>query len=70
MAQILKSPPKGRVTLRNVGWETYRMLVEEDPDRSGPRIFYDRGLLEIVSPSLTACTIATANIIPPVGTRP
>lgn len=51
MAQALKSPPEGRVTLRNVGWETYRMLVEEDPDRSGPRIFYDRGMLEIVSPS-------------------
>jgi Uma2 family endonuclease len=51
MTQSLKSPPEGRVTLRNVGWETYRMLVEEDPDRSGPRIFYDRGMLEIVSPS-------------------
>ena len=51
MAQALKSPPEGRVTLRNVGWETYRMLVEEDPDRSGPRIYYDRGVLEIVSPS-------------------
>jgi Uma2 family endonuclease len=51
VAEVLKSPPEGRVTLRNVGWETYRMLVEEDPDRSGPRFFYDRGVLEIVSPS-------------------
>lgn len=51
MAEALKSPPEGRVTLRNVGWETYKMLVEEDPDRSGPRFFYDRGVLEIVSPS-------------------
>ncbi len=51
MAEALKSPPEGRVTLRNVGWGTYKMLVEEDPDRSGPRFFYDRGVLEIVSPS-------------------
>jgi Uma2 family endonuclease len=51
VAEALKSPPEGRVTLRNVGWETYEMLVEEDPGRSAPRFFYDRGLLEIVSPS-------------------
>ncbi len=51
MAEAVKSPPEGRVTLRNVGWETYEMLVEEDPDRSAPRFFYDRGELEIVSPS-------------------
>ena len=51
MADVLKSPLEGRVTLRNVGWETYERLVEEDPDRSAPRIFYDRGELEIVSPS-------------------
>lgn len=51
MAETLKSPPEGRVTLRNVGWETYERLVEEDPDRSAPRFFYDRGVLEIVSPS-------------------
>ena len=51
MAEVLKSPPEGRVTLRNVGWETYERLVEEDPDRPAPRFFYDRGELEIVSPS-------------------
>lgn len=51
MAEVLKSAPEGRVTLRNVGWETYERLVEEDPDRSAPRFFYDRGELEIVSPS-------------------
>ena len=51
MAEALKSAPEGRVTLRNVGWETYERLVEEDPDRSAPRFFYDRGVLEIVSPS-------------------
>ena len=51
MAEALKSAPEGRVTLRNVGWETYERLVEEDLDRSAPRFFYDRGVLEIVSPS-------------------
>ena len=51
MVEALKSAPEGRVTLRNVGWETYERLVEEDPGRSAPRFFYDRGVLEIVSPS-------------------
>ena len=41
MAQAPKSPPEGRVTLRNVGWETYKMLVDEDPDRSAPLFFYE-----------------------------
>lgn len=39
------------MTLRNVGWEVYERLVEEDPGRSAPRFFYDRGELEILSPS-------------------
>ncbi len=51
MAEALKSVPEGRVTLRNVGWDTYEKLVEEDPGRSAPRFFYDRGVVEIVSPS-------------------
>lgn len=58
MAEALKSPPEGRVTLRNVGWETYEKLVEEDPGRSAPRFFYDRGELEIVSPSFEHEAIA------------
>ena len=58
MAEALKSPPEGRVTLRNVGWETYELLVEEDPGRSAPRFFYDRGELEIVSPSFEHEAIA------------
>ncbi len=58
MAEALKSPPEGRVTLRNVGWETYELLVEEDPGRSAPRFFYDRGVLEIVSPSFEHETVA------------
>ncbi len=51
MTEALKSPSEGRVVVRNVGWETYERLLEEDPDRSAPRFFYERGVLEIVSPS-------------------
>ena len=51
MAEALKSSPEGRVTLRNVGWETYELLVQEDPERSAPRFYYDQGMLEMVSPS-------------------
>lgn len=58
MAEALKSPSEGRVVLRNVGWETYEMLVEEDPGRSAPRFFYDRGELEIVSPSFEHESVA------------
>ncbi len=39
MTEALKSPPEGRVVVRNVGWETYERLLEEDPDRSAPRFF-------------------------------
>lgn len=58
VVEVLKSPPEGRVTLRNVSWETYELLVEEDPGRSAPRFFYDRGELEIVSPSFEHEAIA------------
>ncbi len=51
MTEALKSRSEGRVVVRNVGWETYERLLEEDPDRSAPRFFYERGVLEIVSPS-------------------
>jgi Uma2 family endonuclease len=51
VTEALKSRSEGRVVVRNVGWETYERLLEEDPDRSAPRFFYERGMLEIVSPS-------------------
>ena len=44
-------PSEQRVVLRNVSWETYQRLVDDDPDRRVPRMAYDRGVLEIVSPS-------------------
>lgn len=51
MAEALKSPHEQRVLLENVGWQTYEQLLQEREERRTPRFFYDRGVLEIVSPS-------------------
>jgi Uma2 family endonuclease len=56
--ETLKSPAEGRVLLRNVSWETYERLVAEREERRVPRFFYDRGVLEIVSPSKKHETIS------------
>jgi Uma2 family endonuclease len=45
------SPPEQRVTLYNVRWETYERLLADLQDSSAPRLTYDRGTLEIMSPS-------------------
>ncbi len=37
--------------LRNVGWETYERLIAEREESRVPRFYYDRGVLEILSPS-------------------
>lgn len=50
MATVL-SPPEQRVTLYNVRWETYERLLADLQDSSAPRLTYDRGTLEIMSPS-------------------
>jgi Uma2 family endonuclease len=50
MATVL-SPPEQRIILRNVSWETYERLLAENADSSNPRFTYDRGVLEIMSPS-------------------
>ncbi len=47
----VKSPAEGRVLLRNASWETYERLMAEREERPVPRFFYDRGVLEILSPS-------------------
>src|ERR1700683_507304 len=41
-----------RVTMHNVSWETYEGLLFANADASSPRITYDQGELEIMSPSL------------------
>jgi Uma2 family endonuclease len=50
MATVL-TPPEQRITLHNVSWETYEHLLADLQDSSAPRLTYDRGTLEITSPS-------------------
>ncbi len=50
MTTIL-SRPEQRVILRNLSWETYERLLYEHGDGSSPRLTFDRGVLEIMSPS-------------------
>ena len=40
-----------KVVLYDVSWETYERLLGDMADRSSPRLNYDRGRLEIVSPT-------------------
>lgn len=49
--ETIQSSAEGRVLLPNVSWETYERLMEEREERSVPRFYYDRGVMEIVSPS-------------------
>jgi Uma2 family endonuclease len=56
-AMAIASPPQAervtrspRILLSNVPWSTYRSLVE-DPDNRHVRMTYDRGSLELMSPS-------------------
>ncbi len=53
MAAVANPPTSivERAELRNVSWDTYDRLLADDPDRNLPRLTYDRGVLEIVSPS-------------------
>ncbi len=49
LCMLLSFPPETRTLIDNVRWETYVALAE---DRRGnvPRITYDRGLMELMSP--------------------
>ena len=40
-----------KIVLYDVSWETYECLVSDLSDRSSPRLSYDRGRLEITSPT-------------------
>lgn len=50
MATVVGSPEQ-KIILRNVSWETYERLLADHLDSSSPRFTYDRGTLEIMSPS-------------------
>lgn len=45
------SPLDQRIILKRVSWKTYESLLSDHLDRSVPRLAYDQGVLEIVSPS-------------------
>ncbi|MBA3425933.1 MAG: Uma2 family endonuclease [Rubrobacter sp.] len=49
--ETVKSLAEGKVILHNVSWTTYELLLSEHLDSSAPRFTYDRGELEIISPS-------------------
>lgn len=51
MAEALKNRQEDRILLHNASWETYERLLAEREERRYPRFFYDRGVLEILSPS-------------------
>ncbi|MDP9372688.1 MAG: Uma2 family endonuclease [Chloroflexota bacterium] len=47
----VQSPPEQRILLRNVKWETYERLLADLADSAAPRLTFDRGTLEIMSPT-------------------
>jgi Uma2 family endonuclease len=49
--EAVKSPAEQRMLLRNASWGTYERLIAEREERRAPRFFYDRGVLELMSPS-------------------
>jgi Uma2 family endonuclease len=51
VATTVQSPPEQRVLLHNVSWETYERLLADLADSAAPRLTFDRGTLEIMSPT-------------------
>lgn len=51
MQTAKKGVPEQRVVLHDVSWETCESLLADHLDSSAPRFAFDRGVLEIVSPS-------------------
>jgi Uma2 family endonuclease len=47
----IASPAETNVVLQSVSWRTYESLLEDFADKSSPRLTYDRGTLEIMSPT-------------------
>jgi Uma2 family endonuclease len=49
--ETVNSPAEQRMVLHNIGWNTYERLLADHENNSAPRFTYDRGELEIMSPS-------------------
>lgn len=41
-----------RAVISHVSWETYERLLADDEERNVPRMTYDQGVLELVTPSM------------------
>src|SRR5437867_6893406 len=50
MSVVTRRPDTDRVIIRNVNWETYERLLKDLENQSSPRLAYDQGVLEIMSP--------------------
>ena len=46
----VRPPSEQRVALNDVSWETYERLLKDLENSSAPRLTFDRGVLEIMSP--------------------
>lgn len=55
-ASPVASPPRTAaddcVVLRHVSWDTYERLLADDEERRVPRMSFDQGVLELVTPSM------------------
>lgn len=51
MATVANPPVEQRIVLHDISWDTYERLLADHVDSSAPRFTYDRGELEILSPS-------------------
>ncbi len=49
--ETVQSPAEQRVLLSGVSWQTYEALLADHESSSAPRFTFDRGMLEIMSPS-------------------
>ncbi len=47
---VAKRPSADLVIVSNISWETYERLLEDLKNQSSPRLAYDQGVLEIMSP--------------------
>ncbi|MBI3924056.1 MAG: Uma2 family endonuclease [Armatimonadetes bacterium] len=48
---MLKLVPEQRVVLHSCSWDTYERILADHADQRAPRLTFDSGVLEIMSPS-------------------
>lgn len=51
MTTIAPGVPERRVVLTGVSWATYERLLDDLKDSGSPRLTFDKGVLEVMSPS-------------------